>query len=58
MIHSISNLDLNSDFAIGNAYKHSMRFMSALSIKLMVIKIVLNSSVKISHLAALKDREN
>jgi hypothetical protein len=32
--------------------------MSALSIKLMVIEIVFYRSVKISDLAALKDREN
>jgi hypothetical protein len=49
---------LNLDVAIEYAHLHYVHLMRALRITLFVIEIVSNRSVKISNLAALKDREN
>ncbi len=49
---------MNPDFAIKSGHTHSIHTKSALSRKLVVNEIIFYRSVKISHLAALKDREN
>ena len=52
------SFQINPDYAIKSDHTHSIHSKSALSRKLVVNKIIFYRSVKISHLAALKNREN